>query len=332
MANFLFYRYNFVQGPSEASLFPVDSDEPLTNEFHNRRFKDDLQSKATTGTKKLTLYATIKERNGDTRTENYENEILNFYEGVCMLRVRNNKSKKFMPKDSEEAQKVGHYPYALVIIDTRPGSQAILVQQKKDAFENTDIVADLIVDYCTRELGLGMLGWEMNKERRTCKGTIWEVVKLRTFNDQDRVKSLCLKFESKRANEQNAVDIALQTILQNLAAPEGELKLTSDDDAKKLLDETKEDVRRTVDLLIENNYSMRIGFERSGTVEYGKKAPAIYGVADSVCEQFQQGAGKLFSGNGYDIFGWLDMLMPEDQSHEYVVVEKKKRNGRKVKK
>ena len=92
MANFLFYRYNFVQGPSEASLFPVDSDEPLTNEFHNRRFKDDLQSKSTTGTKKLTLYATIKERNGDTRTENYENEILNFYEGVCRLRIRNNKS------------------------------------------------------------------------------------------------------------------------------------------------------------------------------------------------------------------------------------------------
>ena len=105
MANFLFYRYKFVQGPSEASLFPVDSDEPLTNEFHNRRFKDDLQSKSTTGTKKLTLYATIKERNGDTRTENYENEILNFYEGVCMLRVRNNKSKKF--KKSRKRRKTG---------------------------------------------------------------------------------------------------------------------------------------------------------------------------------------------------------------------------------
>ena len=67
-------------------------------------------------------------------------------------------------------------------------------------------------------------------------------------------------------------------------------------------------------------------------MEYGKKAPAIYGVADSICEQFQHGAGKLFSGNAYDLFGWLDMLMPEDQSHEYVVIEKKRRNGRKVKK
>ena len=114
MANFLFYRYKFVQGTSEASLFPADSDEPVSNELHNRRLAEDLQSKAT-GIKKLTLYATIKERNGDKRTENYENEILNCHEGVFMLHVRNNKSKKFMPKDSEEAQKVGHYPYSLVI-------------------------------------------------------------------------------------------------------------------------------------------------------------------------------------------------------------------------
>ena len=105
MANFLFYRYKFVQATSDASLFPADSDEPVSNELHNRRLAEDLQSKAT-GIKKLTLYATIKERNGDKRTENYENEILNCHEGVFMLHVRNNKSKKFMPKDSEEAQKI----------------------------------------------------------------------------------------------------------------------------------------------------------------------------------------------------------------------------------
>lgn len=57
-------------------------------------------------------------------------------------------------------------------------------------------------------------------------------------------------------------------------------------------------------------------------------------MADSVCEQFQNGAGKFgFNGDQpYDLFAWLDTLMPEDMSHEYVVVEKKKRNGRKVKK
>ena len=35
MANFLFYRYKFVQGPTDASLFPVDSDEPVSGELHN---------------------------------------------------------------------------------------------------------------------------------------------------------------------------------------------------------------------------------------------------------------------------------------------------------
>ena len=82
---------------------------------------------------------------------------------------------------------------------------------------------------------------------------------MRTANDQDRVKSLFLRLESKRPNENNEVDTALQTILRKLAVPEGELKLTSDDNARKILDETKEDVRRTVDMLIENNYSAYSG-------------------------------------------------------------------------
>ena len=50
MANFLFYRYKFVQGPTDASLFPVDSDEPVSGELHNRRLAEDLLSKATSGT------------------------------------------------------------------------------------------------------------------------------------------------------------------------------------------------------------------------------------------------------------------------------------------
>ena len=104
MANFLFYRYKFVQGPTDASLFPVDSDEPISGELHNRRLAEDLLSKATSGTKRLTLYANVKERNGETRTENYENDILNYHDGVFMLHVRNNKSKKFMPIDKDQAQ------------------------------------------------------------------------------------------------------------------------------------------------------------------------------------------------------------------------------------
>ena len=39
-----------------------------------------------------------------------------------------------------------------MIVDTRPGSQAIFVQLKKSAFNNPDAVARLVAEYYTREL------------------------------------------------------------------------------------------------------------------------------------------------------------------------------------
>lgn len=333
MANFLFYKYRFVK-TDDRSLFSLDDSVRVSEESLNTRLYEDLISKMTKGTKTLTLYNFKTDKKGEESSESYGNKILQFAEGVFLLHVRNNKRKKFMPIDKDEAQEIGHYPYTWVIIDTRPDSQAILVQQKKDAFQNPDTVVSLILDCCTRELALPDLGWKLTDEKRLCKGSIWDVVKTRTFNEQDRVKSLCVKIEGKKPNENNAVDVALQTVLTRLSVPEGELKLTSDDAARKILDDTKEDVRNTVDLLIENNYSMRIGFERSGAVEYGKKAAAIYGVSDSVCEEFMRGGGGRIGNEGYpvyDLIAWLDTVITDDSAHEYVKSERRKRNGRRAK-
>ena len=182
MANFLFYRYKFVQGPTDASLFPMDSDEHVSGELHNRRLAEDLLSKATSGTKRLTLYANVKERNGDTQTENYENDILNYHDGVFMLHVRNNKHKKVIPIDRLEELDVPHYPYTLVIVDARPGCQAILVQQKKSAFNNPDAVARLVAEYYTRELELSKFGLKVGLQQRLCKGSIWDVEEVLVFS------------------------------------------------------------------------------------------------------------------------------------------------------
>ena len=117
-------------------------------------------------------------------------------------------------------------------------------------------------------------------------------------------------------------------ILTKLNSPEGELILSSEDKARTLLDKTQEDVRRTVDLLIENKYRMKIVFEKSGIVEYGKEADAIYGVSDSVCDDFAEGTTK-FDDNGRSTTGleeWLDTLM-SDNSTQYI--PPKKKNGRK---
>ena len=219
-------------------------------------------------------------------------------------------------------------------MDTRPGSQAILVQQKKNAFPNTDYVVQLILNECAQQLSLWKTNFEPDYEKRYHKGSIWDIVKYRVANGRDRVKSLCLKFTEKKPNEENEVDKALQTILTKFSADEGELKLVSDENAKKLLEETQTTVRRTVDLLIENEYSMKIGFEKSGEVEYGKKALAIYGLDEKVYEEFkiknpQIGAGGVAH---YDLIDWLDTIVPENESHEYVQTEKtKKKNGRRKK-
>ena len=209
-----------------------------------------------------------------------------------------------------------------------------LVQQKKNAFPNTDYVVQLILNECAQQLSLWKTNFEPDYEKRYHKGSIWDIVKYRVANGRDRVKSLCLKFTEKKPNEENEVDKALQTILTKFSADEGELKLVSDENAKKLLEETQTTVRRTVDLLIENEYSMKIGFEKSGEVEYGKKALAIYGLDEKVYEEFkiknpQIGAGGVAH---YDLIDWLDTIVPENESHEYVQTEKtKKKNGRRKK-
>ena len=64
--------------------------------------------------------------------------------------MRNNKHKTVIPIDQLEALDVPHYPYTFVIVDMRPGNQAILVQQKSSAFKNPDEVAALVTDYCSR--------------------------------------------------------------------------------------------------------------------------------------------------------------------------------------
>lgn len=328
MANFLFYRYRF-EKTDERTLFDQETGEELTETSLNERFAADLAKKAENHTS-LNLYDIKADKQGVTSSESYANDIKRNDDGIVLLDVRNNKHKTVMPIDKMEAEQIGHYPYCLVIIDTRSDSHAILVQQKVDAFKSSDAVIGLIADYCTRELGLAMLGWKFVTEKRLCRGSIWDIVKTRTAQGQDRVRSLSIVLAGKKPNENNEVDKALQMILEKLAAPEGELKLTSDDAAKKILDDTKEDVRNTVDMLIENKYSMKIGFDKSGTVEYGKEAAAVYGIADTVCDEFINGTVVMLDDgtSGYNMEIWLNTLMPEDDAHTYIEAEKKKRNGR----
>ena len=120
-------------------------------------------------------------------------------------------------------------------------------------------------------------------------------------------------------------------LLEKLDAPEGELTLTSGDPAKRLLDETQKDIRRTIDLLIENQYRMRVGFYKSGSVEYGKKTEAIYGIEDKICSRFaDSSSASLFEkteDGGTTLQQWLDTIIHDESDYEYIQPGKHKTNG-----
>ncbi len=325
MANFFFYKYHF-ENTKELLLFSKEGGEEFSNEYLNKRFLEDLSDKFENAShRELNLY----DVRDDGTPEIFANEIKRCEDGVVFLEVHNNKHKYIMPKDKTESQEVEHYPFCWVIIDTRPESQAILVQQKKEAFKDADYLVKLITEYFSRELDLKGFGWAFQYQKRYCDGNIWDIVKTRTNKGQDRVKSLCVKFIEKVANVNNAVDVALQTIMGTFAAQEGELKLMSDDAAKKILDDSSETIRNTVDMLITNKYRMKIGFANSGFVEFGKDTEAIYGITDEECKEFAKG-DTLFKDSG--MMSCLDTIVPETTEHVYMELQKSKRNGRRSRK
>ena len=130
MANFLFYRYHFVSvSAEEPDLFAQEerTDASREDDMHYPRLSADLESKAL-GIKKLNQYEFKTDKTGVQTAVQYENDILHCLDGVVMLQVRNNKHKKVIPIDQLEALDVPHYPYPFVIVDMRPGNQAILGQ------------------------------------------------------------------------------------------------------------------------------------------------------------------------------------------------------------
>ena len=134
---FFFYRYHFVPA-EEPDLFAQEerTDASRDDDVHNPRLSADLESKAS-GIKKLNLYEFKTDKTGVQTSVQYENDVINSFGGVTMLQVRNNKHKKVLerpfqlnnkhkrviPIDRLEELDVSHYPYTLVIVDSRPGAR-----------------------------------------------------------------------------------------------------------------------------------------------------------------------------------------------------------------
>lgn len=325
--NFHLFRYSF-RKTRETSCHPVSGGETLDGRVLNGSLSSALMSAFATPSHCLNLHATVT-RHGEEQPELYGNNVAKASDGVFLIEIRNNKTKTVMPKDKYEEEKVGHYPLCHVIIDTRPDSEAILVQQNAAFSKHTEQVAGIIAGYISRTLSLSDLGWEVTTELRVCKGTIWDIVRTRLCDTGNRVTTLSLKFSQRKPDGKCGVDRALQFVISQLSASDGELTLAGHDTTRKLLDEKNKDLRATIDLLLNNDYRMKVGFLRGGSLEYGKDYPAVYGIDDGIIKDF--GRQMEFNDKGIPGFGltfWLDQIMPDDTAHEYVGKQRKGRRRR----
>lgn len=147
-------------------MFSAEDNAHVSNEYLNDKFAGLIGERAGSKIRKLNLYSVKADKKGVTSPEMYTNEIKLFADGVALLEVRNNKFKEVMPRDKNESVDVEHCLLCWAIIDTRPDSMVILVQQKRDVFGNADEVVGLIVDCCSRELKISELDWRMVYEKR----------------------------------------------------------------------------------------------------------------------------------------------------------------------
>ncbi|MCF0212574.1 MAG: hypothetical protein HUK17_06755, partial [Bacteroidales bacterium] len=292
MLYFRLYKFAFSQS-THRTLFSAANHQQLDEDMLCNVMYKVLIKAASTPAKSIDIYDT-KPTTGESVI--YPNTVVCAHSGVVLLQVRCEKCKYYIPANSNNPESIGHYPYCWVIIDIRPQSRLMLIQHNTDAFRNPDIVAQLLERWCLRALDLTTLGWTFNTKIYQSQQTIWQVVRIRTSNGQDHLRSINFRFASQCDNTNNNnvdkskvdVDRALQVMLQTLAAADGEIKIRTNPETQERFNKQEEDIVGLIEYLIQRNYRVRMNFEHSGTYEQGKQNIAIYGIDPKLIATFAQ--------------------------------------------
>lgn len=330
IVNFSLYKYDFE--PIDTTGSELQKCPNVSKKALNEIFAKSLEyAFGASGT--LNLYNTVKDRKGVSSPVRYHNHIDNCHNGVTMLTVKNNKTRSYVPADSSDAQKIGHFPQVRVIIDTREDSWIILVERKSSSFYDADDVMKLISLYGSQTVNASYLGYQMTYNKRLCKGQLWEIITSRIANDKDRIRQLVLKFDNKRKIEGNAVNEALQRTLELFNADECEMKLGTGDEARKLLDQNNKQAVMIITNLLENDYRLAVFFKHSGSIEYGKEAAAVYGISKSICDKFVAQATEFFGDESIEnsLSSLLKTIAPETEDYKYLPAEDLPSNSKRKK-
>lgn len=251
-------------------------------------------------------------------TFSYPNDVKMIYEGVVILQIHEHKIKWSTPEHgTEKTEHHDDYPWIWVIIDTRPDSQFIFVQKKSDAFNNKTefVVKDLLGDYIAKQLNLNESNYRIDFEVAKCRGgqgQAWNVVKHRTKNGADKLKTMLIRCGERRAAPtEDRVDKFMYNLLQLFKADDAEVQLWASKECNDNMQEIMPDMIGMAEQLLQYDYIIRFVFLRSGSIECSRDAVAIYGVQDSYVSKF--GIPNIESGRSQrELIDWIDEYIITD--------------------
>lgn len=307
MANFIEYRYH-IYNKSELFECTDKFTEPLKETFLEAYSNGSIELQ----------YTEMDAENNLIDTFTYPNDVKMVYEGIVILQIHEHKIKWATPEHgTEKTEQHDDYPWIWVIIDTRPESQFIFVQKKSDAFNNkTEFVAkNLIGDFISHKLDLNGSNYQIDFEVAKCHGgpgQIWNVVKHRTKNGADKLKTMVVKFGEKReAPKEDRPDKFMWDILEKFKSDDAELQLWASKESNNRMQDVMPDMIGVAEQLLQYDYIIRLGFMRSGSIECSRDAQAIYGVQDSLVSQFGISNSKYERGQRA-LIDWIDDYIVTD--------------------
>ena len=322
MANFVVYKYSIKN----------DSDLFSDTESFTKQIQAVLTDSRSNGYIDLKYIETDEDGNY-LDTYEYSNDIKMYHDGVITIQVHEHKIKLATPEHgTEKSGQYDDYPWIWVIIDTRPNSNSILIQKKSDAFrDKTDfVVQDLIIPFFTNKLDLTNKGYQMSAEVCKCKGghgQIWQLVKHRTKNGRDSLKSLSVRFTDERTKTDNTrTHTFLDEILDTFKSHQAELQVWASNESNQKIQETMPDMIGIAEQLLDHDYSIKLAFCHSGTFECSRDTQAIYGVQDSYVERFgMMPDSRKNEPAQYALIDWIDSCIINDSSIFYEKIGKYKR-------
>lgn len=323
MANFIEYRYHICNN-FEFFECTEKFKEPLNAVFQDAFLNGSIDLQ----------YTEIDEDGNYVDTFTYPNDVKMVFEGIVIMQIHEHKIKWSTPEHgTEKTEKHDDYPWIWVIIDTRPNSQFIFVQKKSDSFSNKTefVVIDLIGDYISKKLNLKDANCRIDFEVAKChggQGQIWNVVKHRAQNGADRLKTMVVRFgENRESPTEDRPDKFMWDILEKFKPADAELQLWASKDSNDNMQDIMPDMIGIAEQLLQYDYTIRLGFLRSGSIECSRDAQAIYGVQDSLVSQFGI-ANSKYDRSRRDLIDWIDEYIVTDNLVFYGEIGKYKRPKR----